>query len=258
MITLLLRYSFLISAFCIITSIKCCGQFSVGADYLHLRSKEWDDLIRTYNFARPWLEEKQPFLTGGISGSLGWYFRLSAKRSAFLKPVFSYGHFGSRSESGKQSLDLSAEYYSFQLDFNFNPRAMFRDVSAGPLGTRLFISLSPGISRWSARLKRNREEYIVRAEETFHPINYNFSISACIGYRAALLAKKWVCTPVVRLNYFPRATLTDIVRAVQGANETGLSDTSKNMMMITAGVECTKIFPVRKGKKGYGIGTSAY
>jgi hypothetical protein len=47
--------------------------------YKYLYAKQWDAMIQTYNFSRPFLKEEQPLLMHGISISNSYFFKSSKK-----------------------------------------------------------------------------------------------------------------------------------------------------------------------------------
>jgi hypothetical protein len=226
------------------------AQLAFSGRYTYLNAKDWDDAIRVYNFARPWLNQTQPFLTSGWDISAGWYAPVQRKKSFFIKPEAGWSHWRSTSENPGNNLLILLNSYYAQVNFSFNPRALFQSVSAGPLGTRWFFQMSPGITFWSARVKKNEEDWLWDEEsaEIYKPLGISAFLSGSVGYRAWMVGGQWVVTPHIGIRYFPAATLEDFPEAVQGSNLYGLKSRTLNFISLNAGMEFTWIIP-KKGKK---------
>lgn len=75
-----------------------CQQTRFGAAYNYLYAPQWDHALQTYNFSRPFLDEKQPLLMHGIGGyfsrvnrhgfECAWHYFRSSAENPGLRSVF--------------------------------------------------------------------------------------------------------------------------------------------------------------------------
>ncbi len=222
------------------------AQLSVTAQYSYLDGKQWDDVIRLYNFTRPWLENPQPFITHGWETSLGWYVPLKRRRSFFLHPEAGWSRWKSTAVNGDDELSIRMDMWHFQANFNFNPKAIRHDVSAGPLGTRFFIQLSPGISLWTAVVEKNGEPMVLdkKGDEAYQPKSWSPFLAGAVGYRAWMVGSQLALTPILRCRYYPLgAEMENLPVAIQGANVADLPSLSRPVWTFTGGLEITWIIP---------------
>ncbi len=64
----------------VLLSLKFQAQnWLVDISYKYLYAKQWDIMIQSYNFSRPFLKEEQPLLMHGISSSGSYFFKSSKK-----------------------------------------------------------------------------------------------------------------------------------------------------------------------------------
>ena len=136
------------------------SQFAVGLQYNYLNATQWDNIIRTYNYARPWQKEPQPFLTSASSASLGWYVRFSRRHSVYMLNAIGFAQFVSKANNSGEEKIIKLRRFDFHADLCFNPKTIFKSISAGPLGARLFLYVSPGITMWQPQTKLGGIEYV--------------------------------------------------------------------------------------------------
>jgi hypothetical protein len=72
-------------------------QLRFGISYTYLYSKLWNQNIQTYNFSRPFLENKQPLLSHGFGLSFSYLFGSSSDFSHGIG--IAYSRFGSSAEN---------------------------------------------------------------------------------------------------------------------------------------------------------------
>jgi len=223
------------------------AQLSLSADYAYLKADEWDEVIRVYNFSRPWQENDLPFLTSGYSARIGWYFPVKKRQSLFIHPEAGWTRWRAYADNAGSQILLRIDAFSIQANINFNPRALFHDVSAGPLGTRWLMQISPGVQLWSGYLEHGGKVWLTDEEtsEEYRPKSVSFFATAGVGYRAWMIAGQWVVTPRIGVRYSPRSDLEDLPEAVIGTNPFGLSSESRHVFVVTGGLEFTWIFPAK-------------
>ncbi|MFT5823566.1 MAG: hypothetical protein ACI8ZM_004828 [Crocinitomix sp.] len=84
--------------------------------YSHLYSPQLDRVVQTYNFSRPNLTEKQPFIQHGIISSATVYF----KRNENLKSGFSGKHAYFSSSASNPNAVIKLRYHMFDLGYALN------------------------------------------------------------------------------------------------------------------------------------------
>ena len=72
-------------------------EIEVDLSYKYIFANNWDKAIRTYNFSRPFLTEKQPVFMHGINASASYIFKSENKFKQGINT--SYSHFTSYAEN---------------------------------------------------------------------------------------------------------------------------------------------------------------
>lgn len=238
--------------FLLFLCLQNTAQIAVYGGYNYLRAPQWDEAMFTYNFARPWQEDQINPLTHGWEVRASWIFRWKVIKSLYVQPQIGIRQFTSSATNSKEELFVRARQYTAQFDVNFNPRALFQNVSAGPLGTRFMMYFSPALHLWQPYSEQGgRAFYTDDDGEEYSPITWSWSLGLGAGYRAMTLYKNLIVTPKFGFRFAPVAELIDFANAVQGANTTGLEDEAKNLFIFEAGIELAWIFPRTKSGKGY-------
>jgi hypothetical protein len=107
-----MRISFTLVFFFII-SIAYSQDLRIEAGYSNLYSKQFDQLIKTYNFSRPFLKEKQPLLNHGFHSGLSYIF----KSEKALKSGISTDYSLVRSRAENENLDLKLNFQLLQVGY---------------------------------------------------------------------------------------------------------------------------------------------
>ncbi|NOQ75027.1 MAG: hypothetical protein GQ574_23645 [Crocinitomix sp.] len=90
----------------------------IDLGYSHLYSLQLDRAIQTYNFSRPNLTEKQPFIQHGFISAVTVYF----KRNENLKSGFSAKHTYFSSSVSNPNAAIKFNYHMFDLGYALNYR----------------------------------------------------------------------------------------------------------------------------------------
>jgi hypothetical protein len=88
-------------------------EFNAGFSYQYMVAGQWDEAIRTYNFSRTFVIEKQPLLESGIRGSLTALFNSKKRTKHGLN--LSYSTF--RSVSGEAGFKNILQLHFIQLGY---------------------------------------------------------------------------------------------------------------------------------------------
>lgn len=242
----------LICIFFLLLSLNAKSQLAVFGGYNYLHAPQWDETMFTYNFARPWQKNELSPLTHGWEVRASWILRWKVIRSLYIQPQIGIRQFTTSAANNKEELFIRLRQYTAQVDINFNPRALFQDVSAGPIGTRFMMYFSPAVHLWRPYSEQaGRTFYMNEDGEDQSPSSWSWSVGLGAGYRSMTLFKNLIVTPKFGVRFSPVAELIDFANAVQGANSTGLQDEAKNLWIAEAGIELAWIFPRSKSGKGY-------
>jgi hypothetical protein len=93
----------------LILSISAPAQeLKLDLSYKYIYSNQWDKIIQTYNFSRPFLTEKQPLLMSGLNTSLSYIFK---NEKHFKHGInVSYSYFRSSAENGNFNNSLNLHF----------------------------------------------------------------------------------------------------------------------------------------------------
>ncbi len=94
----------LIFSFCTIKA----QEFKIELSYKYIYSDQWDKIIQTYNFSRPFNIKNQPLLNNGFNGSVSRIFKTNSHFSQGLN--FSYSHFRSSAENQNFTNNLNLHF----------------------------------------------------------------------------------------------------------------------------------------------------
>jgi hypothetical protein len=231
-----MKHLMLIVCWCI--SLHGMTQFSIAFNVRNLYAKEYDQIIRTYNAMRPWQTEKQPFLTLGWVGAMGWQSPKPVFKGIYLQGQCMFGQFRSSAENNGETKQILLRQWSIHLGLQFHPKALFRAVSAGPLGTRWFLQWQIGTGYWQAFSKRNGESF-EDANGLYAAQSYTFQTYFGTGYNTLRIGERIFLTLRAGLWYIPSITLNRFPEAINGANLYGLKDQASNLFLPEAGLSFT-------------------
>jgi hypothetical protein len=137
-----------------------------------------------------------------------------------------------------------------RVDLNFSLKGIFGNVSAGPLGTRWYLYISPALSIWQVQAFNAGQAYVPNELSDERKVNLAPSAAIGTGYRALILAKKIAVTPKFGYRWYPTLHIDHMAETVLGTNVTGLRNAAKSVSVWESGVEFTWIFARKKSGKG--------
>ena len=165
-------------------------EFSTAISYKYMFAHKWNKAIQTYNFSRPFLEEKQPLLMHGINASASYIFKSSKKFKHGINLSYSYFKSSAKNENLNNFLNLHFLNLGYIIHYENNEKTK-------GLYTDLIISVV------SSGLYRNVNE---------NPFEYNdtrakaFGIGGDMSIRAGYylnLKNKINLSPFVLVGYTP-------------------------------------------------------
>lgn len=102
----------------LVISSACYGQeISLGLGYSNLHSRQFDNLIQTYNFSRPFLQEKQPLLSHGISSHLSYIFKSEKNLKSGISVGYSFFTSRARNENHNSKFSFNMLELGYVLYF---------------------------------------------------------------------------------------------------------------------------------------------
>jgi len=81
-------------------------EFRTDVSYKYMFSNKWDKAIQTYNFSRPFLEEKQPLLIHGLNATVSHIFKSSKSLKHGINISYSYFKSSAKNENLSNLLNL--------------------------------------------------------------------------------------------------------------------------------------------------------
>jgi hypothetical protein len=119
-------------------------EYNIAFSYKYLHANQWDKIIQTYNFSRPFLDSKQPLYAHGINGSFSYIFKSDRKIKHGINSSYSY--FGSYAEND----DFTNKYNLHFLNIGYilrykklkDPRGFYSDFICSITSSGMFRSLN--------------------------------------------------------------------------------------------------------------------
>lgn len=125
-------------------------QFGVGYRYHY--APEWDKAIQTYNFSRPFLEEKQPLLVSGTYLEASYRFKTNNNLGSGIQLAHSFV----RSRSDSPNLETALNWHSLQLNYvlRYQPSKLALDLEIGAIGGLLSRKVNGEVFEVDSEKKR--------------------------------------------------------------------------------------------------------
>ncbi len=162
----------------------------IGVGYNYLYSKQFDNLIQTYNFSRPYLQENQPLLSSGIHSDFSYLF--NSDRS--LKSGFILQHSAYRSWAENLGTDTKLVFnlmgigYLMHYENKQKLSGLFFDLSASGLIGIL--------------IKKIDNETLLVDEEKLRSIQFGGYLNLSTGYKFNM-SDKLVISPFIGFGFAP-------------------------------------------------------
>lgn len=181
----LLVFSFIIVSFPLLAQ-----QWQLGISYKYLYSGQWDKCIQTYNFSRPFLNEKQPLIINGINPNLSYLFK-NTKKIKYGIDV-SYSYFGSKAtnENYTNKLNLHLLNIGYMMSYQ-NPEKLKHltfDLSVSALLGGLF-----------RKVNKERFEY---DDKKIKSLGIGGNLNLKMNYLIKL-TDKYILAPHISIGYAP-------------------------------------------------------
>jgi len=189
-----MKSKFLLSIICpFLFFLSQAQELRLGLGYDQLYAKEFDRLIQTYNFTRPFLDESQPLISNGTHAQLSYLFNTQKKWSSGIALRHSYNWSSANSTGAAVRFNFNTIKLGYLLHFE-NDKAMkglFFDC---------IISGNAGL----LTKKLNAETFTVDGE-TLQSWQYGGHAQLNVGYKITL-TRGLLISPFAGVGYAPYMT----------------------------------------------------
>jgi hypothetical protein len=211
--------------FLLILSISAPAQeLKLDLSYKYIYSNQWDKIIQTYNFSRPFLTEKQPLLISGLNTSLSYIFK---NEKHFKHGInLSYSYFRSAAENENFNISLNLHFINLgyllhyenldkwkgvysELIVSATSSGLFRNLNGEPFEYDETKSKAFGIGgdihlKCGYYLKLKNNSYLSPFLSIgYTPYLYSPNTEAVINQTKGLISKNWtgILTTQIGLTY---------------------------------------------------------
>lgn len=237
----------LLAAVALCVRMALSGQMTFTVNYDWLKNTSWDRAVEVFNFSRTSFDPPLSYLTSGVSASLGYLKGVSSIRSTYVHFRLNGARYGTSFDAPQWNLRVRLFRLDAEAAFQFHPKALFRDVSTGPLGTRFFMNLGIAASTWQSRVEVNDERFFAKGKQ---PFIVRPSALLGWGYHWIILKKRYVITPRMGIRWFYRAEAPRFIESLAGTNITDLPSATGKAWLVETGMEFGFVPQTRRGKKG--------
>ena len=125
-------------------NIASAQEFNADLSYKYMNANKWDNAIQTYNFSRPFLEEKQPLLIHGINTSISYIFKSPKTIQHGIN--ISYSYFKSAAENENLNNILNLHFinlgYIIHYENNEKTKGLYTELIMSTLSSGLFRKIN--------------------------------------------------------------------------------------------------------------------
>jgi hypothetical protein len=169
-------------------AINCHSQqLEVGMAYAYLYSKQWNNAIQTYNFARPFITSKQPLINSGGTVYASWLFSTNKIKKGIC---LSYTYYSSSATNANILNKLNLHL--------FKPGIFIRTQYNNSLTADIMLSLLTGALTKSV----NGTRYSYQ-DQGNAALAIGGCISAKVFYKCIKLKKQYALSPYLEASYSP-------------------------------------------------------
>ena len=185
-----MRATLLPFALLLISFSATAQDWHADVSYKYLYSQQWDKIIQTYNFDRPFLTEPQPLLVHGLNASGTYIFHSENRFQQGLNVSYSYFNSSAENENFSNALQLHFVNLGYLLHY---------ESKAKPHG---FYSDFLASASTSALLRRVNGETFIVDESASMALGAGLELQVKSGYHFTLTDQLSV-GPFVSLAYTP-------------------------------------------------------
>ena len=210
-----------------LTTLSYGQQIRVEFAYTNLYSKQFDHLIKTYNYSRPFLQEQQPLLDHGFYSGVSYLF----KSEKILKSGINLDYALIRSSAENQNLDVKLAFNMLEAGYFLNYQ------NKGKLGN-FYSELGLNLVLGLLNKRHNSQPYLID-DSKVRSFQAGVSLNFNIGYMIEL-SHKCKISPFIGLQYSPYFS--------EGQSEVVINQTSD---LINEQEQYTSFFKFNVGLRFY-------
>jgi hypothetical protein len=198
-----------------------------------------DELIQTYNLARPWQATQIHPIGQAYSLAAGWNQSIYAPRAIQGIATLEYSFQNTLIESPSQTFRAGFHATSAMIYVRSHPKCLTTKIqSAGPLGTRWYVEIGSGWQWNMPYVRKHGTPVSIHDGEPYGSLSSNFVAYTGTGWHALTIGSL-VLTLHGGVRWNPSLELNDFATAIQGHNETGLVDSQSNVWLFQGGIRLT-------------------
>ena len=165
-------------------------RMTVGLSYEYFYSGALDKIIQTYNFDRPFLQNKQPLFSNGLNASFSIFKKKEQKWIHGFYSSYSY------LQSYAENENFTNRFLFHLIDLGYSTK--YQDTSKiGGFYSEFQIS-----SKWSGLFRRTNGEPFISDSTRSNSLGVGGSLSWLIGYSFRMKNNSSI-SPTVQLSYTP-------------------------------------------------------
>lgn len=191
-------------------TLKSQNYFNLTPGFATGNFQEWNQTIRAYNFARPWLKEELPEIRLGLHTGAG--FTAILAKAFFISPEINYTLFHCSAKNQLYSSTLNLHIARGQIQFDIFPREVGLDSVWFTF--RPFVRIGAGGTTLIPRFRLNEKLVEVR-DVKYNPLVWTYHFTFGAGFRYSL-SRKFDLMPLIQFFHHPNTELTDFAQAIHG------------------------------------------
>lgn len=206
-----------------ISGLLFSQEININIAYTNFHNNQWDDIIRTYNFSRPYLNNNQPLLKDGISVELNYILKSSKRIKQAVDFEYDYYNSNVKNENFQNALNLHFIKLGYLL--HYKNQKKFKNLYADFKSSIIFGGLYRNI---------NFEPLLID-EESAKALGVGFVFNLNCGYQFNF-NKKMKISPFVGLGYCPYYHSTNTESILNQTNGIVSDNVNVNFWEFKAGV----------------------
>lgn len=125
-------------------SVGMAQELRTDVSYKYMFAGKWDKAVQTYNFSRPFLDQKQPLLKHGLNASVSYIFKSPNYFKQGLTMSYSYFRSSAENVNLNSVLNLHALNIGYILSYSSDEKAngLYTDVITSLVSGRLNRSIN--------------------------------------------------------------------------------------------------------------------
>lgn len=231
----MMRKIILLSLLFIGKSICAQNYFNLSPGFAAGNFEEWNQSIKTYNYARPWLKDPLNQMHAGLYAGAGLTGILA--KALFISPEISYTNLRSFASNETVESSIRIHWCRANVQFDIFPREFGLDTVWFIF--RPFLRVGAGASSLIPRIRFNNYLASVR-DFKYAPVVWTYHYTLGVGCRYSL-SRKFDIMPLIQYYYYPNINLIDFAEALHGSNVPNLRNNGKYFPMHFSVSLCFRI-----------------